>query len=89
MHYMVIVRDRKGEPFWLHEDLLDGLVPDRVIDLMTCEVAEDFGLCAICESGGRRCHVMLWIAPHCYAKYCPVLWHDVFKPTTWKVEELV
>ncbi len=89
MQYEVIVRDHKNGHRRISEALLDGIVEQHVIDAMTCETAEDLGLCKICDSQGARCHVMLWVRPHTYAKYCPVLWHDVFKPGSWKVEDLV
>jgi hypothetical protein len=87
---MVIVKDRQKGHRFHQEDLLDGIVPDHVIDLMSREVVrDDLKLCEICESEGARCHILLWIAPNTYAKYCPVLWHDVFKPTSWKVKDLI
>jgi hypothetical protein len=85
---MVSVRDRRGNAKWLKEYLLDGLIPEETISHMKCEMADELGLCAICDSGGARCHVLVPVAPHSFAKYCPVLWHDVFKPSTWKVENL-
>jgi hypothetical protein len=88
VNYTVIVRDRRGETRYIEEYLLDGLVPDRVVALMTCEIADALGLCKICDSGGSRCHVLVWIAPHTFKKYCPVLWHDAFKPASWKVGDL-
>jgi hypothetical protein len=87
MHYMVAVKTDRG---WkhLHDYQLDGIVPEHVVELMSVASAADLGLCENCEQA-YHCHVLVWIAPHTYAKYCPVLWHDVFKPKGWKVEDLV
>lgn len=85
MQYMVAV---KPDARWIREAMLDGIVPDHVVALMTCESADALGLCRICDSGGARCHVLVNIGPRRYAKYCPVLWHDAFKPTSWRVEDL-
>jgi hypothetical protein len=73
MQYMVIVKVKHPRVGWVHlrEYLLDGLVPDRVIELMKCKVVErDLDLCSICDVQGRRSHVMLWIAPRNTAPYC-------------------
>ncbi len=89
MHYWVNCRDPKsGDVRRIDDYMLDGLVPDHVIEAMRDSVADDLGLCRICESGGRRCHVMRWIGRNKWDKFCPVLWHDVFKPLSWRVEEL-
>ena len=89
MTYWVRVKDAKSGNRIVEESILDGVVSDHVLDAMTCESADDLGLCKICDSEGARCHVMRWIAPNTYKKYCPVLWHDVFKPGSWKIEALV
>lgn len=89
MHYWVMVRDKDRGTRYQHEYLLDGLIGQHVIDAMTCEIADELGLCKICNSHGARCHVMVEIARHAYKKYCPVLWHDVFRPKTWIVKDLV
>jgi hypothetical protein len=89
MTYMVMINDRRGDAKWIEEALLDGIVPVETISHMTVESSDDLGLCKICISGGACCHIMVPIAPHTYTKYCPVLWHDVFHPTKWKVEDLV
>ena len=91
MHYMVLVRDRRGEPRWLAEYQLDGLVPEDTIAHMKCDVVDrELGLCGICESRGCRCHILVPTErAGAYGKFCPVLWHDVFRPTSWRVEDLV
>jgi len=88
MMYEVIVKS-KGGPEHIQENLLDGIVPPHVVDLMTVESADDLGLCKLCDCGGARCHVLVWYAQNSYLKYCPVLWHDAFKPASWKVADLV
>jgi hypothetical protein len=88
MTYMVCVNHRKG-PVWITEALLDGIIPQRVVDLTTCEKAEEMDLCRICDSDGRRCHVLVRTGRSTYAKHCPVLWHDLFHPSSWRVEDLV
>lgn len=85
MQYMVAVQP---DARWVREAVLDGIVPARVVALMTCESADSLGLCRICDSDGARCHVLVNIGPHTYEKYCPVLWHDAFKPSSWRVEDL-
>jgi len=92
MHYMirVQVKDPHVGNVFLEEDLLDGIVPEHVIELMSLEsVRDELKLCDLCDVQGARCHILVWIAPHTYKKYCPVLWHDVFKPRSWKVEDIV
>lgn len=86
---MVWILDRKKKPTLFEDDLLDGLIPQKVVDLMTCEKADEMGVCRLCDVQGRRCHIMVQVALSTYQKYCPCLWWDVFKPTAWKVGDLV
>ena len=89
MTYFVNVRDKQHKVRHVEESILDGIIPQHVIDLMLDRVVdEDLQLCRICDVQGRRCHVMVWIKPHTYAKYCPILWHDIFKPRSWTVADL-
>ena len=96
MTYGIILRDKRtGWPYWYHEALLDGFVPDRVLDMMGCRfVDEELDLCRLCDAEGRRCHVIVSaildedgheIVPG--RKMCPVLFNDAVKPK-WKVEEI-
>jgi hypothetical protein len=60
----------KGGTKAVHESLIDGIVPQRVIDLMLDSVVdEELQLCRICDVQGRRCHVLLWVEHHTYAKF--------------------
>jgi hypothetical protein len=89
MNYFVSIR-RRGEVMVISEDILDGIVPENVVEMMKCTFVEnELKLCRICESEGRRGHIMKYVSQYLYAKYCPVLWHDAFKPRSWKVDELV
>jgi hypothetical protein len=89
MTYSVIVRSRDGEPRWITESLLGGLVPPNVIESTLDQRVHDAGICYKCDAEGRRCHVLLHKAKGVYSKHCPVLWWDLFRPRSWKVEELV
>lgn len=62
---------------------------------MTSRSAEDLGLCRDCSVATHRNVMVLdetsarrgpW--HECFRHYCPVLFHDVFRPRTWKVAEL-
>ena len=82
MHYWVILR-RRGEISYHHDYFLDGLVPQRVIEMTLDRFAEELGLCGSCDLGSH-CHV---IKESSGRKYCSVLFHDVVRPA-WKLKEL-
>ena len=86
MHYGITLRRRGGEPYWYREAILDGLVPQRVVDLMVANTVDDeLGLCRLCDVQGNRCHVILEPSG---VKLCPVLFHEVFRPA-WRVADVL
>ena len=93
MIYEVITRGKDGNPAWVRDCILPGIVPDHVFDLMTVEVVErDLGLCRLCDVQGCRCHVFEVLGDYddCEVgrKMCPILFHDAVRPR-WKVDDIV
>ena len=95
MQYFVYIR-RRGKVRIVWDAILPGFIPDRVMDLITADSARDvLGICDGCESA-CNCHVMrlepsLSNRHGCgdvYSHLCPILFHDVFKPSAWQVAEL-
>jgi hypothetical protein len=89
MTYMVVVRGRDGDPRWITESLLDGLVPTNVIESTLDQRVHDAGICDACDVQGQRCHVLRRVSKHTYSKHCPVLWWDLFKTRNWRVKDLI
>jgi hypothetical protein len=84
--YWITLKNRRGEPRVFRGSLLPGFVPQRVIDLMLCEVVEDvLDLCRLCDVQGQRCHV---IEEGTGRKYCPVLFADAVRPG-WAVADVL
>jgi hypothetical protein len=82
----VVVR-RRGWPVWITETIIDGLFcPDHIVELMYLSVCREIGLCDNCEVAYKG-HVGLRIGDHTEKLLCPVLFHDIFKPS-WEVKEL-
>jgi len=81
MHYSIDLYI-KGTPIWFKDSFLPGIVPDHVIDLLTCQSAEFLGLCKLCELD-CKCHVI----GDDGTKYCIVLFHDAFRPK-WKIKDV-
>jgi len=67
---------------WVNDSFLPGIVPDQVIDLLTVQSADDFGLCKDCPLDSK-CHVI----GNDGTKYCLVLFHDAFRPK-WKIKDV-
>ena len=95
MHYFVYIR-RRGKLRLVRDSILDGIVPERVVELMVANtVRDELGLCDGCEVASS-CHVMRLERLPCprsgcgevYSHLCPILFHDVFKPRSWQVAEL-
>ena len=89
MLYWVWLQKRKrgkldGDPFVFHGNLLPGILPAHVEEMLSYRFADEMGLCDECpmafythpiEDGTGR-------------KYCTVLLHDAVKPP-WKVADVV
>jgi hypothetical protein len=76
---------KKKEQYVFRDQILPGIIPDHVFDLMVCDVVkEQLGLCELCDVHGARCHV---IEEDTGRKFCPVLFVDVVRPP-WKVKDL-
>ena len=94
-HYSVHIR-RANTVMLIDEASL--FIPDNVLKNMTGTKCKELGLCDGCEMH-CKCHVVVWHATGKYHDngnpqelghiYCPVLFHDAVKPTSWKVNELV
>ena len=91
LYWVIIQKHNKrgapvGDPFFLHDDFIDGLVPDHVLEMMIClNVRDQLGLCGHCGQD-THCHV---IEHPSGRKYCPILFHDAVKPASWRVEDLL
>ena len=91
MMYGIILRGKDGKPYWFHDSILPGLIPDRVFDLMECSVVDtQLGLCELCDVQGARCHVIdeSQGEENPCRKLCPVLFADAVHPP-WKVAQIV
>ena len=88
MHYSIDLRDSHGERYWFDDVILPGLFPDATFDAMECQVVESLGLCAKCTEQCFHCHILDWIGEYRARKLCPILFHDVVRPT-WKLSEIV
>lgn len=89
MLYEIMLRNKNGSPEWRQYVLFDGMIPDSVFDLMTCEVVEhELDLCRLCDVQGARCHVFEIVfdkyGEPIGRKMCPILFADVVKPE-WSV----
>jgi hypothetical protein len=85
MMYGIILLDRHGNGEWFFDSILPGIIPDRVFDLMVCDVVDrQLGLCKLCDVQGQRCHV---IEEGTGRKLCPVLFADAVHPP-WKVDQI-
>lgn len=80
MNYWLWLRRRNGDAYAHCDGFLPGLIPTRVLEMLTVAFAEDLCLCREC-SMAPRCHV---IGPR-GVKYCTVLFHDCVRPA-WKME---
>lgn len=81
MHYWIYLYI-KEKVFCFKDSYLPGIVPDHVIELCKCVVADDLGLCKICNLNSK-CHVI----GEDGTKYCISLFHDTFKPN-WKINDI-
>jgi hypothetical protein len=88
MHYEIMLRDKKGEPYYYEDYILPGIFPESTFEAMHCEVAESLGLCEKCDVQGARCHVLVHVVEYEFQKLCPILFHDVVKPR-WQIAEIV
>jgi hypothetical protein len=95
MMYGIILRGKDGYPYWFHDAILPGLIPDHVFDRRVCRVVdEQLGLCKICDVQGSRCHVFEEVIDGetgeetTGRKMCPVLFADAVKPP-WRVDQVV
>ncbi len=85
MHYWIYLK-KKGELI-LFEDSLLPIYPQRTIDLMEFnKVPTKIGMCHECNLD-TRCHVMEEIDKGTYRSLCPILFHDVVKPS-WKLKDI-
>ena len=82
MIYWTILKSR-GEVVHHYEYLLDGIFPLRVLELTSSAMAHELDLCRSCPLDSRA-HL---IEEEAGTKYCPVLFHDVVKPS-WKLSDL-
>jgi len=82
MTYWIWLRRRSGEPTIHRDSLLPGVIPGRVMLMLSVGFADRMGLCAHCGMAGR-CHV---IGP-AGEKYCTVLFHDAALPR-WRLEDV-
>jgi hypothetical protein len=84
--YGILLWDKDGYAEWFFDSILPGLIPDRVFDLMECDVVDKvLGLCRLCDVQGARCHV---IEQGTDRKLCPILFADAVHPP-WKVGQIV
>ena len=85
MQYTVLLRKGRYDYVYHDDYFLDGLIPSHVLELMIANVVGDkLGICKGCEIASK-CHVIEYGTGK---KYCPVLFHDVVKPS-WEVKQLV
>jgi hypothetical protein len=94
MNYFIIVQ-QQGKIRTIRENILDGLIPARIIAMTSADFAdEQLELCETCNASGT-CHVMIQscIESNAYEHYCPMLFHDVMKhhmlEPAWTPEQLV
>ena len=80
-----IIFMKQGRISFFHDSLLDGLFDKELLLHTRTDFVEKLGLCDKCY--GRMAHIICNdIDPGGYTnKYCPVLFHDLIKPT-WKLE---
>ena len=84
--YWITLKDKKKGTRVFEDQILPGLIPDHVFDLMVCDIVEkQLGLCALCDVQGARGHV---IEEKTGRKFCPILFADVVHPP-WKVDQIV
>ena len=84
MRYWIYLM-KNDEPYVFKDYMLDGIIPQRTLELMVANTVEkEIGLCEKCDVHGVRCHV---INGETGEKYCPILFHDVVKPP-WKVSQV-
>jgi hypothetical protein len=85
MHYWIFLTTKSGATVQFKDQILPGVVPDHVLDLMEAMFVEkELKLCKLCDVQGRRCHV---IDEATGRKLCPVLFVDAVKPP-WTVQEV-
>lgn len=86
-YFIYLNRGEDGEALYFEESLLD-LIPDRVVNLMLVNIADDLGLCKLCDLD-TYCHVMVETFPDsgAWKKLCPILFKDVFNPP-WELDEI-
>ncbi|MCE5279407.1 MAG: hypothetical protein ABFD92_02160 [Planctomycetaceae bacterium] len=83
MNYWIWLCRRDGSRRVHRDSFLAGLIPQRVIDMLTIAFADGLGLCHGCTMASR-CHV---IGPD-GTKYCTVLFHDAVRPA-WRIEAVL
>jgi hypothetical protein len=78
---------KRGNPIYYTETLLDGLFDKEFILHTRSDFVERLGLCDKCY--GCICHVVSNdVDPGGYTnKFCPVLFHDLIKPS-WKLQDV-
>ena len=90
--YRIHLRGKDGDPYYFHDSLLPGFLPEHVIKLMDIIfVSQELDLCKECPMD-CHCHVLVPVKPHNenspLNKLCTVLFHDAVKPS-WKLEDVV
>lgn len=83
MYYSILIQKRGGDPIWYEDNLLPGIIPQKLIDHTRDFFVENLGICKTCK--GTLCHVI----DERGQKYCPVLFHDLVKPQNWKLTDVL
>jgi len=82
-----IILNKRGKIIFFTETLLDGLFDKEFVLHTRTDFVERLGLCDKCC--GRITHVICNdVDPGGYTnKFCPVLFHDLIKPS-WKLQDV-
>lgn len=84
-YIVYVVRD--DEPMYISDSILTDKT--RAVENTRCDIVMRIGICESCPSRGAICHVLVQVSSREYAKYCPILFHDVIKPSNWSPVEIV
>ncbi len=83
----------RPDGYIIFTDYIPDEIPDHVLDLVCDQnVNKKLDVCKNCPYSGIITHVLIKdetnVYSNAYKKYCPILFHDLVKPS-WTVEDVL